>query len=67
MRIALTAAALAGTWLAAAEPRFALEQVMALRSPRSDGGPKGGRIAWVFNTRGRNIWLAERPVSRRGA
>jgi len=64
MRIALTAAALAGTWLAAAEPpRFTLEQVMdAPFASELTVAPKGGRIAWVFNIRGaRNIWLAEAP------
>ncbi|RPI17961.1 MAG: S9 family peptidase [Acidobacteriales bacterium] len=63
MRIVLTLAALAGTWLAAAEPRFTLEQVMnAPFASELTVAPKGGRIAWVFNSRGaRNIWLAEAP------
>ncbi len=57
-------ALLAASPLARAQQRpFTLEQVMIAPFP-SDlvAAPSGGKVAWVFNTRGvRNIWIAEPP------
>jgi len=48
----------------AEEKPFTLEQVMSSPFPSElTAAPRGGKIAWVFNTRGaRNIWVAEPPA-----
>ena len=49
--------------LVARQKPFTLEQVMSAPFP-SDlvAAPSGGKVAWVFNSRGvRNIWVAEPP------
>ncbi len=45
------------------QERFTLEQVMSAPFPSGlTAAPAGGKIAWVFNSRGiRNVWIAEAP------
>lgn len=48
------------------QERFTLEQVMSAPFPSSlAAAPAGGKVAWVFNSRGvRNIWVAHGPEDR---
>jgi dipeptidyl aminopeptidase/acylaminoacyl peptidase len=60
----MMAAMLAGVAGAGAQQKpFTLEQVMSAPFPTGlVAAPAGGKIAWVFDTRGaRNVWVAEAP------
>jgi dipeptidyl aminopeptidase/acylaminoacyl peptidase len=57
------AIALLSSVLAAQQEPFTLEQVMSAPFPTElVAAPAGGKVAWVFDARGRrNIWVAEPP------
>ncbi len=62
----LLAAAFAVAASAHAQAPFTLEQILSAPFPDAPvAAPTGGKIAWVYNSRGaRNVWVAEPPAYR---